>query len=239
MPTPLTAESFVERLMTLAQPGVLERYQKSFRLDAPNRLLGVPMGSVFALAREFIEMPLDEVEKLLDSPLHHARVGAMSIMDKQARSKRIPDSRRKDLFDLYVRRLDSINNWDLVDLAAPYVVGGYLADKPRDVLYELAASPNTWARRTAITATAYFLRQGDLDDTFLLAEMLLHDPHDLVQKPVGSWLREAGKQDQARLLAFLDRHAAAMPRVTLRFAIEHLDKAQRDHYLELKLKTSK
>ncbi len=225
--------------MTLAQPGVLERYQKSFRLDAPNRLLGVPMGSVFALAREFIEMPLDEVEKLLDSPLHHARVGAMSIMDKQARSKRIPDSRRKDLFDLYVRRLDSINNWDLVDLAAPYVVGGYLADKPRDVLYELAASPNTWARRTAITATAYFLRQGDLDDTFLLAEMLLHDPHDLVQKPVGSWLREAGKQDQARLLAFLDRHAAAMPRVTLRFAIEHLDKAQRDHYLELKLKTSK
>ena len=225
--------------MTLAQPGVLARYLNSLRLDAPNRLLGVPMGSVFALAREFIEMPLDEVEKLLDSPLHHARVGAMSIMDKQARSKRIPDSRRKDLFDLYVRRLDSINNWDLVDLAAPYVVGGYLADKPRDVLYELAASPNTWARRTAITATAYFLRQGDLDDTFLLAEMLLHDPHDLVQKPVGSWLREAGKQDQARLLAFLDRHAAAMPRVTLRFAIEHLDKAQRDHYLELKLKTSK
>jgi 3-methyladenine DNA glycosylase AlkD len=229
-----TAESFIERLKTLEQPGVLERYRKSFRLDAPNELLGVPMGSVFALAREFVEMPLDEIERLLDSPLHHARVGAMSIMDKQARAKRTPDSRRKELYDLYLRRLDSINNWDLVDLAAPFVIGGYLADKPRDILYELAASPNAWARRTAITATAYFLREGDLDDTFRLAEILLHDPHDLVQKPVGSWLREAGKQDQARLLALLDRHAGAMPRVTLRFAIEHLDKGQRSHYLGLK-----
>src|SRR5688572_23050319 len=150
MSWPLTAESFVERLQTLERPGVLERYQKSFRLDAPNELLGVPMGSVFALAREFIEMPLAEIERLLDSSLHHARVGAMSIMDKQARAKRTPDAARKELFDLYVRRIESINNWDLVDLAAPYVVGGYLADKPRNVLYDLAASENTWARRTAI-----------------------------------------------------------------------------------------
>jgi len=237
MASPLTAESFVERLKTLEQPGVLERYQKSFRLDAANELLGVPMGSVFVLAREFLEMPLDQIERLLDSPLHHARVGAMSIMDKQARAKRTPDSRRKELFDLYLRRIESINNWDLVDLAAPYVVGGYLADKPRDVLYDLARSPNTWARRTAITATAYFLREGDLDDTFRLAEILLSDPHDLVQKPVGSWLREAGKQDQPRLLAFLDRHAASMPRVTIRFAIEHLDKTRRVHYLGLKTST--
>jgi len=237
MSTPLTAESFVERLKTLEQPGVLERYQKSFRLDAPNELLGVPMGSVFALAREFIEMPLTEIERLLDSSLHHARVGAMSIMDKQARAKRTPDAARKELFDLYLRRVESINNWDLVDLAAPYVVGGYLANKPRNVLYDLAASENTWARRTAITATAYFLREGDVDDTFRLAEILLHDPHDLVQKPVGSWLREAGKQDQARLLAFLDRHASSMPRVTLRFASEHLDRAQRDHYLGLTSRT--
>jgi len=237
MASPLTAESFVERLKTLEQPGVLERYQKSFRLDAANELLGVPMGSVFVLAREFLEMPLDQMERLLDSPLHHARVGAMSIMDKQARAKRTPEARRKELFDLYLRRIESINNWDLVDLAAPYVVGGYLVDKPRDVLYELARSPNTWSRRTAITATAYFLREGDPDHTFRLAEILLSDPHDLVQKPVGSWLREAGKQDQSRLLAFLDRHAASMPRVTIRFAIEHLDKTQRVHYLGLKTGT--
>ena len=237
MASPLTAESFVERLKTLEQPGVLERYQKSFRLDAANELLGVPMGSVFVLAREFLEMPLDQMERLLDSPLHHARVGAMSIMDKQARAKRTPEARRKELFDLYLRRIESINNWDLVDLAAPYVIGGHLADKPRAVLYDLARSPNTWARRTAITATAYFLREGDLDDTFRLAEILLHDAHDLVQKPVGSWLREAGKQDEARLLTFLDRHAASMHRVTIRFAIEHLAKTQRVHYLGLKTGT--
>jgi 3-methyladenine DNA glycosylase AlkD len=161
----------------------------------------------------------------------------MSIMDKQARARRTPEKHRKDLFDLYLRRLDSINNWDLVDLAAPYVVGGYLVDKPRDILYLLAESSSVWARRTAITATAYFIRNHDLDDTFGLAEKLVDDAHDLVQKPVGSWLREAGKQDEPRLLDFLDRHAASMPRVSLRFAIEHLNEGQRARYMGLKKQT--
>jgi 3-methyladenine DNA glycosylase AlkD len=154
-------------------------------------------------------------------------------MDFQARSKQTGVQRRKELFDLYLRRHDRINNWDLVDRSAPYVVGGYLADKPREILYALARSENVWERRTAITSTFYFIRQGDVDDVFKIAEILVHDGHALVQKAVGGWLREAGKQDPASLLAFLDQYAATMPRTMLRYAIEQLEPEQRAHYMHL------
>ena len=101
-------------------------------------------------------MPLDDVEKLLDNPFYEVRMGAVSIMDFQARQKRISDEHRKALFDFYIRRHDRINNWDLVDRAAPHVVGGCLADKPRDVLHQLAKSSNPWERRTAIVSTYFF-----------------------------------------------------------------------------------
>lgn len=201
-----------------------------------NEFEAVSMGQIFALAKELSDMPPQEIEKLLESPVHEVRVGAVSIMDWQARSKKTPESRRKELFDLYIRRHDRIDDWDLVDRSAPYVVGSYLADKPRDVLYKLARSESPWERRTAITATYYFIRQGDLDDTFKIAEILVHDPHDLVQKAVGGWVREAGKKDRKKLLSFLDKYAATMPRTMLRYAIEHLDQAQREHYMSLKTK---
>jgi 3-methyladenine DNA glycosylase AlkD len=155
-------------------------------------------------------------------------------MDKQGRRKKTPESRRKELFDLYLRRKDRIDNWDLVDLGAPYVVGRYLFDKPRDILYKLARSDSLWERRTAIVATSYFIRQGDLSDTFNIAEILLDDDQDLIHKATGGWLREAGRKDRRRLLSFLDEHAATMPRTALRYAIEHLDKEQRNHYLSMK-----
>jgi 3-methyladenine DNA glycosylase AlkD len=192
------------------------------------------MGQVFALAKEHIDMPPVEIEKLLESPVHELRAGAMSIMDKQGRRKKTPESRRKELYDLYLRRTDRINNWDLVDLGAPYVVGRYLFDKPRGVLYELARSENVWERRTAIVATSYFIRQGDVVDTFGIAEILLDDEHDLIHKATGGWLRETGKKDREQLLRFLDRYAATMPRTMLRYAVEHLDGDQRAHYMSMK-----
>jgi 3-methyladenine DNA glycosylase AlkD len=106
-------------------------------------------------------------------------------MDKQGRRKKTPESRRKELFDLYLRRTGRIANSDLVDLGAPYVVGRYLFYKPRDVLCELARSENVWERRTAIVSTSYFIRQGDVADTFRIAEMLLTDDHDVVHKATG------------------------------------------------------
>lgn len=227
---PVTAAQFVRRLREHQSDAELKKIQRYFKADG-DRFLGVRMGQVFALAKEFIAMTPAEIEKLLESPLHEVRAGAMSIMDKQGRAAKTSGERRKELFDLYLRRIDRIDNWDLVDLGAPYVVGRYLHDKPRGVLYRLARSKNPWERRTAIVATAYFIRAKELDDTFAVAELLVHDPHDLVQKAVGGWVREAGRKDRARLLAFLDRYAATAPRVLLRYAIEHLSAPERARYL--------
>ncbi len=159
-------------------------------------------------------------------------MGAVSIMDFQARDKKITPAHRKELFDLYISKHRYINNWDLVDRSAPHVVGGYLNDKPRKILYKLAKSKNVWERRTAIVATWFFIRQNDLDDTFRIGEMLINDEHDLIQKAVGSWIREAGKRDKQKLLAFLDKYADTMPRVTLRYAVEKLDKKLKESYMK-------
>jgi hypothetical protein len=232
----VSAEQFVERLNEYRSSAQADEYLRIFKArpgepNAGDAFVGVRMGQIFALAKEFIDMPPGEIDKLLTSDYHEVRVGGLSIMDKQARRKRTPETRRKELFDLYMRRMDRINNWDLVDVCCPYVVGGYLFDKPRDVLYALARSSNIWERRTAIVSTGYFIRHGEVADSFRIAELLLTDDQDLIQKATGWMLREAGKRDRPRLLSFLDEHAGTMPRTLLRYAIEHLDREQRSHYL--------
>src|SRR5262245_47954804 len=204
-PPEFTAARFVAKLTALRSAGERKNIQRYFKSGAGeygegDQFIGVRMGQVFALARDFTGMTPAEIEKLLESPIHEVRAGAVSIMDFQARNRKTSAERRKELFDLYLRRHDRINNWDLVDRRAPCVVGGYLANKPRKILYRLARSKNVWERRTAIVSTFYFIRQGEIDDTFKLAEVLLHDEHDLIQKAAGGWLREAGKRDQQRLL---------------------------------------
>src|SRR5215207_6764026 len=231
------AKHFVERLKTHQSPVEREKILRYFKTpingDA-DQFIGVRMGQVFGLAKEFITMTPDEIEKLLESKIHEVRAGGCSIMDKQARSEKTTPERRKELYDLYLRRHDRINNWDLVDVCSIHVIGGYLFDKPRKILYKLARSRITWERRTAILSTAYFIRKGELDDAYKVAEMLLGDKEDLVHKATGWMLRFAGDKDRPRLLNFLDQHAATMPRVALRNSIEHLDKKQREHYLGLK-----
>jgi len=206
----VTAREFVERLAALPKP--------------------VGMGQVFALAKASMDMSPREIETLLEQDDHLAKVGAVSVMDFQARSRKTSPERRQALFDLYLRRHDRIDTWDLVDRSAIWVVGEYLRDKPRDVLYELARSDRPMERRTAILSTFAFIRHGELDDSYRIAEVLIGDDEDLVRKAVGWMLREAGKRDETRLLAFLDEHAAAMPRVMVRYAIEKLDPEQRRKY---------
>lgn len=229
----LTSDEFVKRLNALRSSSTA-KFHEHLASDGDDVILGVRMGQVFALAKEFMNMPLDEVEKLLESPIHEARVGAVSIMDFQARSKKTTEARRKELFDLYIKRHDRINTWDLVDRSAPYVVGGYLFDKPRKILYKLARSKRMPERRTAMVSTGYFIRKRDVEDTFKIAEMLIDDKEDLIHKATGWMLRAAGDVDRQTLVEFLEKYAASMPRVTLRYATEHFDGKQREKYLKMK-----
>jgi hypothetical protein len=218
----------------------LEKHRRYFKhvsadQNSGDHFIGVRMGSIFDLAKNYIDMPPAEIEMLLDSPIHEVRVGALSIMGQSAKSGKCSSTRLEELYKLYIRKHDRINNWDLVDLAAYHVVGRYLADKPRDILYKLARSKNMWERRSAVVATAHFiLKLKQVDDTFAIAEILVDDKEDLVNKGTGWMLRAAGDVDRQRLLEFLDKHAATMPRILLRYSIEKLDKTQRDMYLNRK-----
>jgi len=228
----LTTKQFIERLKALSSKQT-EKSNAILAADKTDGIIGVRMGHIFALAKEFMGMELDEVEKLLDHPAHEARVGAVSIMDFQARSKKTSNEQRKELFDLYMRRHDRINTWDLVDRSAIWVVGSYLLDKPRKVLYKLAKSKFMPERRTAIVTTLFFIGRNDLEDAFKLAEIMLYDKEDLIHKANGWALRFAGDKDKKKLLKFLDTYAATMPRVTLRYAIEKMDKKTKEHYMNL------
>lgn len=236
MPTPKTHKHFLATLKKLGNRSDVAGVSRFFHADPhansdDNKILGVSFGRIFSVAKQFSDLPLADIERLLDNPYYEVRMGAVSIMDFQARVKGTSKEQRKALFDLYIRRHDRINNWDLVDRAAPHVVGGYLCDKPRDILYKLARSSNPWKRRTAIVSTYYFIRKGDIDDTFRIAGMLVRDTHELVQKAVGSWIREAGKRDQKRLLNFLNSHAGSMPPPMLRSAVEKLAPKLRTQYI--------
>ncbi len=228
----MTAKLFLSELSAFQTKSQLENVQRYFRDEGvETRFLGVPMRNIFLLAKKFAQMPLNEIGKLLEDKFYEARMGAISIMDFQARDKKTTSEEKKKLFDLYISKHNCINNWDLVDRGAPYVVGGYLSDKPRKILYKLAKSKNVWERRTAIVATYYFIRQNDVEDTFKIAEILVHDKHDLINKAVGSWVREAGKRDKQKLLGFLDKFAPVMPRITLSYSIEKLDRKLKDSYM--------
>ena len=188
---------------------------------------------IFSLAKEFQDMPVLEVVKLLKNMNESYRLGAVSILDWKARNKKTSTEERRDVYRAYVDNHKWIDDWGLVDRAAPYVVGGYLYDKERKPLYDMAKSRNPMERRTAIVSTYFFIRKDEIEDTFNIAEILVNDTDPYVQKAVGSWIREAGKRDESRLKAFLDKYADSMPRVTLRYAIEKLDPQVRNYYLNL------
>jgi 3-methyladenine DNA glycosylase AlkD len=215
------------------------QFIEQLKLISRKHRAGIPKIEIFNLGKEFTSMPVPEVVKLLRNPDHDFRVGAVSILDWKARSKKTSETERREIYEAYIENHKWIDDWGLVDRAAPYVVGGYLYDKDRMPLYELAKSKNPMERRTAIVSTYFFIRQNEIDDTFQIAEILVMDDDEYVQKAVGSWIREAGKRDQGRLRAFLDKYAASMPRTTLRYAIEQLDGSRRQKYLNARSDASR
>ncbi|MBO1363569.1 DNA alkylation repair protein [Prevotella sp. A2931] len=187
-----------------------------------DRFMGVVVPKIRVVAKEFKDASLDTVRELLGSPWHEMRLCGLFILVLQAHKEV-----SKEIFNFYLSMTDRINNWDLVDLSAPQIVGGYLIDKPRDRLYRLAESPLLWENRIAMVATHTFIRRGDLEDTYRLATKMMSHPHDLMHKAIGWMLREAGKKDSERLYDYVEAHRQEMPRTMLRYAIEKFDGATR------------
>jgi 3-methyladenine DNA glycosylase AlkD len=200
----LTAASVIAALEAASDE--VERAKIAKRMtDDRTTVIGVRMATVFAVAKAHTAMELAEVDRLLDSDAYEPRLVAVSVLDFKARRPRIAAAERQPLFDLWMRRLDRIDTWDYIDRSAPRVVGIPLLGRSREVLFDLARSPDRWHRRAAITAAFTIVRSGDLDDPLALCELLAADPERFVQTSVGVALREIGRVDRSRLEQFLAR----------------------------------
>jgi len=181
------------------------------------------------IAKKYPNLTLKDIEQLLQSKIHEHRLCALFILI--AKYKKANDNLKKQIFKLYLKNAKQINNWDLVDLSAPNIVGDYLLDKPREVLYKLASSKNLWERRISILATYTFIKNNDFIDTLKISKLLLGDDHDFIHKAVGWMLREVGKRNQPTEEKFLKKYYKQMPRTMLRYAIEKFDEKKRKSYL--------
>ncbi|WP_081980971.1 DNA alkylation repair protein [Cellulophaga sp. Hel_I_12] len=214
----MTAKEFIETLEIIGQDYSGE----------------IPKREIFSLAKEYQQTPVIEVVKLLKDKNDNHRIGAVSILDWKARNKKTSHEEREKIYRAYIDNHKWINNWGLVDRSAPYVVGGYLYGKDTKPLYDLAKSENPMERRTAIVRTYFFIQKNEIEDTFKIAEILVNDKNEYVQKAVGSWIGEAGKRNEEKLKTFLEKHATKMSRITLRYALEKFDKKTREYFLNLK-----
>jgi len=195
--------------------------------------LGVTVPNIRLVAKQYSNAPLEVVNRLLDSEWHECRMCALLILVIQY--KKATKELKQKIIDLYLSRTERINNWDLVDLSAPNIVGEHLVPcNDRTILYQLADSPLLWERRIAMVSTLTFIRRGEFNDTFSLADKLVDSRHDLMQKAVGWMLREMGKRDIALLRIFLNKHASTMPRTMLRYAIEKMEATERTEWMAKK-----
>ena len=190
-----------------------------------DRFLGVTVPNIRAIAKLHKDISIEEIRELLQSEWHEVRLCALIIMVEKSKKK--DEVLRKELFNLYLSQTERINNWDLVDLSCRFIIGEYLLDKSRDILYQLAQSPLLWDNRIAIVSTYAFIRKGQLEDTYALSDLMMQHPHDLMHKAIGWMLREAGKRDSERLYDYVMSHRADMPRTMLRYAIEKFSPKER------------
>jgi len=199
-----------------------------------DQFLGITVPQTRLFAKEHCsDLSLAEIETLLESPWHEERLLALIILVNTY--KKSDESTRTKLYKLYLKHIGKgINNWDLVDTSAAYIVGMHLENKNRDDLYTLAASKNLWKKRVAIVATFFFIRQGDFVDTLKLCELFLSEKHDLMHKACGWMLREVGKKDVETLRTFLKKHSQNMPRTMLRYAIERLSIQEKTLWMKKK-----
>ncbi|MEK7072686.1 MAG: DNA alkylation repair protein [Patescibacteria group bacterium] len=181
------------------------------------------------ISKEYQDLSSSQIQILLNDPYHECRLTALLILVLQF--KRGNNEVQKKIFNFYLKNYKYINNWDLVDTSASHIVGGYLLNKPRSILYQMVKSDNLWKKRIAIVSTLAFIQNNEFTDTLKMAKILLNDQHDLIHKSVGWMLREVGKRDQKILEFFLNQHSGQMPRTMLRYAIERFNEKKRKFYL--------
>lgn len=196
-------------------------------------LLGISVPKTREIAKKYKDLPLADAARLLQSPYHEERLMALFILvDKFDKGT---ESEKSQIVKIYLKLAAKyVNNWDLVDSSAQYILGQYLLNRPRSIIYKLAKSKNLWEKRIAIISTAYFIRNEDFWDTLKVAEILLNDKLDLIHKAVGWMLREVGNRDRAVEIEFLNKYGASMPRTMLRYAIEKFPEPLRQKYLNMK-----
>ena len=193
--------------------------------------LGVRTPQIRSIAKKNISISTTEMKTLIKSKYHEERLlGLIILANKYSKDK--DEKVRNQLYKIYVSSFKYVNNWDLVDVTCPHVIGKHLMDKERSILYSWAKSEDLWTKRIAIVSTHWFIRKNDLDDTFKIAEILLNDEHDLIHKAVGWMLREAGKRDLEKEEIFLKKHYKNMPRTMLRYSIEKFPEPKRQKYLK-------
>lgn len=231
----MTANSVQQALRDIADPKRAEQTQTFFKTgpgeySEGDRFLGIRVPHQRSIAKQYRDLALPEVGKLLRSGYHEDRFTALLILELQF--KKAPGMNRQPIIDLYFENLSRINNWDLVDLSAPSIVGPWFEDRSREPLYELADSDDLWERRISIVSTFHFIRQGELEPTLMLSDRLMNDSHDLIHKAVGWMLREVGKQETDVLTGYLNKRYDKMPRTMLRYAIERFPEELRQDYLK-------
>src|SRR3990167_3226151 len=221
-------------LLKLANPekaNILQRFFKTGKGEYAEGdvFLGISVPEQRKIAMRFKILDLSDIQKLLESKIHEERLVALLILVEQY--KKANDLTKKKIFDFYFKNSKNINNWDLVDLSAEKILGEYLLNNDKSIIYKLVKSKNIWERRIAVMTTFQFIKNKQYEITLRVAKILLSDKHDLIQKAVGWMLREIGKRDQKVEEEFLKRYYKMMPRTMLRYAIEKFEKKKRNYYL--------
>ena len=231
----MTSADILSKLLSVSNPKQAAFLQRFFKTKPGqyaegDMFLGIRVPVLREIAKANRATPLEEIAILIQNPYHEARFCALLLlMDHFKRSKEVAEKER--CFQFYLQHTAYINNWDLVDVSCTHIIGSWLMDKDRQILYRLAESKNMWEQRIAIVSTLAFVRKGQFHDTLELVKKLITHPHDLIHKAMGWVLREVGKKERLLLTTFLNEHATRLPRTTLRYAIEHYPEEERKAFL--------
>ena len=231
-------QEIIDHLHNLANPDIAEHSQRFFKTARGeygfgDKFLGIRVPVIRQAVKKYNTASLAAVEKLLQSEYHEIRLFALLLLVYRFLKTSLGE--QEEIYHLYLRNTQYVNNWDLVDSSAHHIVGAYLEHRDRSVLYDLSKSDSLWERRIAIISTFYFIKKNQFRDTLHISEQLLNDQEDLIHKAVGWMLREMGKRDLTTEVAFLKDHYQKMPRTMLRYAIEKFSKKERQRYLNGKV----